>query len=105
MKLYSKVLLLLLTIAMLTTALVFPVSAKHETVKADGFETVRGAGMLIIYTTNMGETTNTNEWGYEVIIENNVAVKYNKPVIGVISEATVGSVSDITCCIVGKCLL
>lgn len=78
MKLYSKALLLLLTIAMLTTALVFPVSAKHETVKADGFDTFRGAGMLIIYTTNMGETTNTNEWGYEVIIENNVAVKYNK---------------------------
>lgn len=78
MKVFSKALTLLLLVAMLATLLVFPASAKQTTVKADGIDAPRNGGNLIIYTPKMGETTGTNEWGYEVIIENNVAVKYNK---------------------------
>ncbi len=78
MKRFSKLLTLILAVAMLVTALSIPVSAKHTTIKADGIDAIRNGGNLIIYTPNMGDTTGTNEWGYEVIIEDNVAVKYNK---------------------------
>lgn len=74
----KKFINLLLVLAMLATAFVMPASAKQTTIKADGIDSFRNGGNLIIYTPNMGDTTGTNEWGYEVIIENNVAVKYNK---------------------------
>ncbi len=77
MKRIHKGLTLLLAFAMLAAIFVFPASAKQVTVKADGFDSFRNSGALIIYTPNMGDTTGTNEWGYEVIIEDNVAVKYN----------------------------
>ena len=73
----KRILTLLLALAMLVTVFVIPVSAEKTTVKADGFDSVRGSGELIIYTPNMGDYTNTNQWGWEVIIENNVAVKLN----------------------------
>lgn len=57
---------------------VFSVSAKEITINANGINTVRESGTLIIYTPDKGANTETNEWGYEVIIENNVAVKYNQ---------------------------
>ncbi len=57
---------------------VFSASAKELTVRADGINATRESGALIIYTPDMGATTETNEWGYEVVIEDNVAVKYNK---------------------------
>ncbi|MBR6562484.1 MAG: family 10 glycosylhydrolase [Clostridia bacterium] len=53
-------------------------SAKEITVTADGIDVFRDSGNLIIYTPAMGATTNTNEWGYEVIIEDNKAVKYSQ---------------------------
>ena len=54
---------------------VFSASAKTEKIKADGFNSVRGSGQLIIYTPDMGETTATNEWGAEAVIENDCCVK------------------------------
>ena len=77
MKRFSQLLTLLLIFAMLATALAIPVSAEKTTVKSDGFDSVRGSGELIIYTPDMGDYTNTNQWGWEVIIENNVAVRHN----------------------------
>lgn len=67
-------LLILLTIPLF----VFSASAKTVTVAANSFNAVRGSGELVIYTPEMGSTTGTNEWGYEVIIEDNQAVKFNK---------------------------
>lgn len=77
MKRFSRCLAALLALAMLVSVFVIPASAKELTVKADGFDSVRGLGELIIYTPNMGNYTNTNQWGWEVIVEDNVVVKHN----------------------------
>ncbi|MBR5779075.1 MAG: family 10 glycosylhydrolase [Clostridia bacterium] len=77
MKRISQLLTLLLAVAMLASVLVIPTSAKQLTVKANGFDSVRGAGELIIYTPAQGTYTETNQWGWEAIIEENVVVKLN----------------------------
>ncbi|MBQ5837089.1 MAG: family 10 glycosylhydrolase [Clostridia bacterium] len=74
----KRLLTILLALLMLVSTFAIPASAKQTTIKADGIDSSRNGGNLIIYTPNMGDTTGTNEWGYEVIIENNVAVRYNK---------------------------
>ncbi len=77
MKRFSQLVTLLLALAMLVSVFAIPASAKELTVKADGFDSIRGLGELIIYTPNMGNYTNTNQWGWEVIVEDNVVVKHN----------------------------
>ncbi|XGA30571.1 beta-N-acetylglucosaminidase domain-containing protein [Virgibacillus sp. CBA3643] len=42
--------------------------------KLDGVNSVRGAGYLIQYTPEHGDTTGTNEYGYEVIVEDGTIV-------------------------------
>ena len=52
----------------------FSASASEITVAADGFDTARGEGQLIIYTPAYGSNTATNQWGYEVIVEDGKVV-------------------------------
>ena len=72
-----RALAVLLALLSVVPMLVFPSAAEPVTIKADGFNCVRGEGQLIIYTPDNGATTGTNQWGYEVIIENNVATKFS----------------------------
>lgn len=52
---------------------VISASAEEITVTADGINVARGTAELIIYTSEFGESTDTNEYGYEVVVdENNV---------------------------------
>ncbi len=54
----------------------FSVSAKEETIGADAMNTDRGTGQLIIFTSDFGASTGTNEWGYEVTVgADNVVTK------------------------------
>lgn len=46
----------------------FSVSAKEIKVKFNGINTARGSGQLIVYTSDYGERTNTNEWGAEAVV-------------------------------------
>lgn len=78
MKLSARIITVILALLMLTASFVFPASAKEISVSANGFDIPRESGALIIYTPAMGATTGTNEWGYEVIIKDNVAVEFNK---------------------------
>ena len=72
----GKLLCLLLAAAMLLCALPAFASAEVKAkIKADGFNSVRESGMLIIYTPAMGATTGTNEWGCEAVIENDRCIK------------------------------
>ena len=73
---FAKLICLLIAAAMICAAL--PAFAAAETkaqIKADGFNTVRESGTLIIYTPAMGATTMTNEWGCEAVIENDRCIK------------------------------
>ncbi len=63
---------------MVLPSFLFSASAEPITIKADAINAIRESGCLVIYTPEHGETTGTNEWGYEVIIENNKAVSHNK---------------------------
>ncbi|MBE6682554.1 MAG: hypothetical protein E7595_00225 [Ruminococcaceae bacterium] len=74
----KRIIAAVILLAMAFPCFIFSASAKEVTVTADGINVFRDSGYLVIYTSEMGETTNTNEWGYEVIIEDNVAVSYNK---------------------------
>lgn len=78
MKSLARAIAVILLIITVFPLFVFSASAKETTIKADAINGSRESGMLMIYTPEMGATTETNEWGYEVIIEDNVAVKYNK---------------------------
>ena len=75
---FRNILVVFLLISMLLPMFMFSANAKEITITANGINAVRESGTLIIYTPDMGATTGTNEWGYEVIIEENVAVKHNK---------------------------
>lgn len=46
-----------------------------EYYELDGVNTSRGGGELIQYTPDHGDSTRTNNWGYEVTIENGIVVK------------------------------
>ena len=74
----TRAIALLLLLLMLIPSFAFSASAKEITINASGVDAVRESGALVIYTPAKGETTGTNEWGYEVVIEDNVAVKFNK---------------------------
>lgn len=78
MKSSTRAIAYALLILMMIPLFVFSASAKTVTVTAASINAVRGGGELVIYTPEMGNTTGTNEWGYEVIIEDNKAVKFNK---------------------------
>ncbi|PKM62854.1 MAG: hypothetical protein CVU97_03415 [Firmicutes bacterium HGW-Firmicutes-21] len=76
----KRALTLLLTVVMLVgitiPAAVFPVRAEEVTVIANGFNTARGTGQLIIFNSEYGASTGTNEWGYEVVVSSdNVVTK------------------------------
>lgn len=58
-----------LTIVMSLLALCMTVSAKTEQFALTGINTARGEGALIVYNSDFGETTNTNEWGAEAVID------------------------------------
>lgn len=74
----SRITCLFLTLALLLAVMPLTTSAKEITVQADGFDSVRGEGQLIVYTPSFGPSTKTNVWGYEVAVENNIAVEYFK---------------------------
>ena len=78
MKLCKRITAVLLLALMLIPTLIFSSSAKQVSQRADGINATRQSGFLVIYTPDHGATTGTNEWGYEVVIEDNKAVKFNK---------------------------
>ena len=76
----AKKVLAVLIIAVLSVGLCLPVldlavSAEEKTVEADGINTVRGYGLLVIYTSEFGATTATNQYGFEIVVEDNVVTK------------------------------
>lgn len=77
MKRLYKAFAVLLALLFVMPLSVFPSAEKSITVKADGFNTARLEGQLIIYTPDMGASTGTNEWGYEVIVVDNVATGFS----------------------------
>lgn len=78
MRILKSTCAILLLLAMVIPMTVFSASAKEITITADGINATRESGTLIIYNPDKGANTETNEWGFEVVIENNVAVKYNQ---------------------------
>ncbi len=76
MKLARRLVAALLMLTLILPFCVCFASAKEVTVTANGFDIVRESGALVIYTPAHGDTTKTNTWGYEVIVENNKAVKF-----------------------------
>ncbi len=77
---FKRLAQLFLVAAVLLTSVPFALNASADTfisVTADGINVVRESGMLVIYTPDMGATTDTNEWGNEVVVINNVATRYN----------------------------
>ena len=68
MKITVRILACLICLACLLGVLPFAVSATEITIKADGINTFRGSGMLVIYTSDYGEKTATNEWGSEAVV-------------------------------------
>ncbi len=78
MKIFKRACSLFLLFILVFPINCFSASAKEITITANGFNVTRESGALVIYTPDKGATTGTNEWGYEVIIEDNVAVKHNK---------------------------
>ena len=75
---FRNIFIVVLIATMLLPMFMFSAAAKEITITATGINVVRESGALVIYTPDKGATTGTNEWGYEVIVEDNVAVKYNK---------------------------
>ena len=74
----KKIASVFLVAVFILTVIPLAASAANTTVvTADGIDTVRGSGQLIIYTPGMGSATGTNEWGQEVVVVDNVATKYN----------------------------
>lgn len=63
---------LLLVLLMILTILPLSASAATVSIAIDGYNEIRYAEMLIIYTPDNGSSTNTNEWGYEAIVDNGV---------------------------------
>lgn len=49
-------------------------ASAETTQTADGLNVFRGSGMLVVYNSEYGDTTGTNEWGYEAVIENDKCV-------------------------------
>lgn len=49
----------------------FSVSAGQKNIQATGINKERGEGALIYYDSTYGKTTNTNQWGYEVVVDKN----------------------------------
>lgn len=74
-KILSMLLLMLMVIGLSIPASILLVSAEEKTVSADAINAGRNAGQLVIFTSEFGATTGTNEWGYEVVVENNIVTK------------------------------
>ncbi len=79
MKFSTRILATVLLLVMAFPMFIFSASAAEVITKpADAINPpAREAGMLAIYTPEHGATTGTNQWGYEIIIEDNVATKVN----------------------------
>ena len=71
----AKTICLALALTILSAFFPGAASAAAITKRADGMNTTRESGTLIIYTPAMGATTGTNEWGYEAVIENDRCTK------------------------------
>ncbi len=68
MKHIKKSLALLLALLAVLPLCVFSSAADPVTVNASGFNKAREEGQLIIYTSDFGDTTQTNAWGFEIIV-------------------------------------
>lgn len=77
MKFYTRAIAIVLALVMALPLQTFSAAEKEIVVTADGFNTERGSGTLVIYTPSAGETTGTNPWGYEVIVVDNVATEFS----------------------------
>ena len=68
--------MLLLAVMTLPLIIVSASAASPVSVTADAVNpTAREAGQLVVYTPDFGATTGTNDWGVEVVVENDKAVK------------------------------
>ncbi len=76
MKLTTKVLAVLIAILCIFPLCLFSASASTRTLIASGFNVERGSGDLIIYTSEYGETTRTNDYGYEIVVVDNIITKF-----------------------------
>ena len=68
MKLCKRLLPALLAVLLLVASLPFAVSAEEVRQKLNGINCSRGTGQLIVYTSEYGATTATNEWGGEAVV-------------------------------------
>ncbi len=78
MKLSKRLMATLLLAVMTLPLLLVNASAKTVTVTADAMDATREAGKLVIYTPAFGESTGTNDWGVEVVVEDNKAVSIER---------------------------
>mgnify|MGYP000273901435 FL=1 len=71
MKKAIRIFCLLIAVFMLIglTPASFSVSAEQKILQATGINTGRGEGALIYYDSAYGKTTNTNQYGYEVVVD------------------------------------
>ena len=70
----KKVITVLIAVVLLMSLIQFTAlstSAKNLTITADGVNKTRDEGELIVYDSEFGETTGTNQWGYEVVVDEN----------------------------------
>lgn len=74
MKLSKKALALLLSLLCVFPLFVMPSSAASVWMIADGFNMERANGTMVIYTPEYGETTGTDDSGYEIIVDNNIVI-------------------------------
>ena len=66
---------LLLAVMTLPLIIVSASAAKPVTITADAVDPIaRESGVLVIYTPSFGASTGTNDWGVEVVVEDNKAV-------------------------------
>lgn len=78
MKKTAFVLCFVMLICCIVPACVFPAGARVVSMQADNKNTDRGSGELIVYTSERGKTTGTNEWGYEVAVSGGVCTAVGK---------------------------
>ncbi len=74
MNFLRKPLALLLSLLFVFPLFVMPSSAASAWMIADGFNMERADGTMVIYTPEYGETTGTNNYGYEIVVDNNIVI-------------------------------
>ena len=76
MKLTTKVFAILIAILCVFPLFIFQASATTRNLVASGFNVERGSGDLVIYTSDYGATTRTNDYGYEIVVVDNIITKF-----------------------------